>query len=135
MPAPGWQDGTGQPLLVANVGKRLVKSPKVPVRDSGIVHALLRLQTLDGVVGHPVAGAELDLVRDMGGGEGLWVVEIKRTAASSISKGMRNANKDLQPKRCFIVHAGEDRFPISKDVEAIGLRAMCDLLWCMRAGS
>lgn len=48
---------------------------------------------------------------------------------------MRNAISDLQPKRCFIVHAGEDRFPISKGVEVIGLRVMCDLLWRMRAGS
>jgi predicted AAA+ superfamily ATPase len=45
------------PPLVANIGKRLVKSPKVYVRDSGILHALLRLQTLDSVIGHPVAGA------------------------------------------------------------------------------
>ena len=147
--------------LVANVGKRLVKSPKVYVRDSGLVHALLRLQTLDSVIGHPVAGAswegfvlesllaaappdvqpsfyrtsagaELDLVLDMGGKSGLWAIEIKRTAAPSISKGMRSAIVDIAPKRCFVVHAGEDRFPVAKDVEAIGVRKMCELLWQAR---
>jgi predicted AAA+ superfamily ATPase len=145
------------PPLVANIGKRLVKSPKVYVRDSGILHALLRLQTLDSVIGHPVAGAswegfvlesllavapsevqpsfyrtaagaELDLVLDLGGRDGLWAVEIKRTAAPSISKGMRSAINDIAPKRSFVVHAGEDRFPLAKDVEAIGLRSMCELL-------
>lgn len=145
------------PPLVANIGKRLVKSPKVFVRDSGILHALLRLQTLDSVLGHPVAGAswegfvlesllavapsevqpsfyrtaagaELDLVLDLGGRDGLWAIEIKRTAAPSISKGMRSAINDIAPKRSFVVHAGEDRFPLAKDVEAIGLRSMCELL-------
>jgi len=149
------------PPLVANVGKRLVKSPKVYVRDSGIVHALLRLQTLDGVIGHPVAGAswegfvlesllaaappevqpsfyrtsagaELDLVLDMGGRDGFWAIEIKRTATPSISKGMRSAITDIAPKRSFVVHAGEDRFPLARDVEAVGVRAMCELLWSAR---
>ena len=145
------------PPLVANIGKRLVKSPKVYVRDSGILHALLRLQTLDSVIGHPVsgaswegfvlesllaaaplevqpsfyrtaAGAELDLVLDLGGRDGLWAIEIKRTAAPSISKGMRSAINDIAPRRSFVVHAGEDRFALAKDVEAIGLRSMCELL-------
>jgi predicted AAA+ superfamily ATPase len=147
--------------LLANVGKRLVKSPKVYVRDSGLAHALLRLQTLDGVISHPVAGpswegfvlesllaaappdvqpsfyrtaagAELDLVLDMGGQAGLWAIEIKRTAAPSVSKGMRAAITDIKPTRSFVVHAGEDRFPLAKDVEAIGLRAMCEMLWRAR---
>jgi hypothetical protein len=74
------------------------------------------------------AGAELDLVLDLGGRDGLWAVEIKRTAAPSISKGMRSAINDIAPKRSFVVHAGEDRFPLAKDVEAIGLRSMCELL-------
>ena len=43
--------------LHAKVGKRLVKSPKIYVRDSGIVHALLRLETLDDLLGHPVVGS------------------------------------------------------------------------------
>ena len=44
------------PPYYANVGKRLIKSPKVYVRDSGIVHALLGLDDVDAVLGHPVAG-------------------------------------------------------------------------------
>ena len=145
------------PPLVANVGKRLVKSPKVYVRDSGLVHALLRLETLDDLLGHPIAGpswegfvlesllaaapsevqpafyrtaagAEMDLVLDMGGKAGLWAIEIKRTAAPSVSKGMRSAIEDLSPQRTFVVHAGEDRFPLAKDVMAIGVRDMCQTL-------
>ena len=149
------------PPLVANVGKRLVKSPKVYVRDSGIVHALLRLPTLDSLISHSVvgaswegfvlesllaaappevqpafyrtaAGAELDLVLDMGGREGLWAIEIKRTVAPSVSKGMRSAISDIGPNRSFVVSASDERFPVAKDVDAIGVRAMCELLQSMR---
>ena len=149
------------PPLVANVGKRLVKSPKVFVRDSGLLHALLSLRSLPDVIGHPVvgsswegfvlesllaaapddasgafyrtaAGAEVDLVLDLGRKLGRWAIEIKRTVAPSVSKGFRNAIEDLQPDRTFIVHGGEKDFPLGGGVEAIGLRALCRLLWNAR---
>lgn len=144
------------PPLVGNVGKRLIKSPKVYVRDSGLVHSLLGLQTLNDVLGHPVAGsswegfaietllaaapdasasfyrtlagAEVDLVLDLGGRRGQWAIEIKRTAAPSVSRGLHSAIADLNPARTFIVHAGEDAFPLSGGVEAIGLSALGELL-------
>ncbi len=144
------------PPLVGNVGKRLVKSPKVFVRDSGLVHSLLSLPTLNDVVGHPVAGsswegfvietliaaapdasasfyrtaagAEVDLVLDLGGRQGRWAIEIKRSASPSVSKGLHNAIADLKPSRTFIVHAGEDTFPLSDGVEAIGLSALGERL-------
>lgn len=146
------------PPFLPNVGKRLVKAPKVYVRDSGLVHALLRLPTMDALLGHPVAGpswegfvlesllaaapadaqasfyrtaagAEVDLVLEMGGAAGTWVIEIKRTAAPTITRGMRHALADLAPARSFVVHAGDGHFPLTQGVEAIGVRALCALLW------
>jgi predicted AAA+ superfamily ATPase len=144
------------PPLLGNAGKRLVKSPKVYVRDSGLVHSLLGLRTLDEVVGHPVAGssweglvletliaaapdaaasfyrtaagAEVDLVLELGGRHGRWAIEIKRSASPSVSKGLHNAIEDLKPSRTYIVHAGDDSFPLTDGVEAIGLRALGELL-------
>jgi uncharacterized protein len=136
--------------LHANVGKRLVKSPKVYVRDGGIAHALLGLGTHDELLGHPVvgaswegfvvesilsaapasalpsfyrtaAGAEVDLVLDFAGRSGRWAIEIKRTAAPKVSRGMREAITDLKPERSLVVYAGDERYPLARDVEAIGL--------------
>lgn len=140
-----------QPLH-ANVGKRLTKSPKTYVRDSGLVHSLLRLDTLDDVLGHPVAGgsweghvietlvaaapprtepsfyrtaagAELDLVLDMPGGE-RWAIEIKRSSAPKLDKGFRAAIEDVRPTKAFVVYGGSERYPKGDDAEAIGLRDM-----------
>jgi uncharacterized protein len=115
----------------ANVGKRLVKSPKVFVRDSGIVHALLGIETREQLLGHPVApprtlagfyrtsaGAELDLVLDFPGKE-RWAVEVKRGAAPAVERGFHHSRADLQSDRCFVVHSGEERYPMGDGVEAI----------------
>jgi predicted AAA+ superfamily ATPase len=138
--------------LHANVGKRLVRSPKIYVRDSGIVHALLRLETLDDLLGHPVvgsswegyaieallaaapgagvsfyrtaAGAEVDLVLELGGSRGSWAVEIKRGLDPGVSKGLRNACADLRPTRTFVVYSGTEGYPLTPNVEAIGLREL-----------
>ncbi len=141
----------------ANVRKRLVKSPKVYVRDSGLVHALLGLSKFEGLVGHPVvgnswegfvienllsnlpwglnpyyyrtaAGAEVDLVIEHSD-RSIWALEIKRGLSSSLSKGFHHSIEDLKPTRSFVVHSGADRFPISKNTEAIGLAEMCSLLF------
>ena len=145
------------PPLIANVGKRLVKSPKVYVRDTGLLHALLGLRSLSDVLGHSVAGsswegfvlesllavapdhasaafyrtaagAEVDLVLDLGGTLGRWAIEIKRTVAPSVSRGLRVAIEDLKPDRTFIVHAGETDFPLGGGVEAITIRGLTGLL-------
>ncbi len=141
----------------ANTGKRLVKSPKVYVRDSGLVHVLLGIEDLNGLAGHPVvgaswegfvienllaavpprtmpgfyrtsAGAEIDLILELPGKHGLWAIEIKRGLTTSPSKGFHIARADLDPRRSFVVYSGEDRYPISKEVEAIGIREMASLL-------
>src|SRR5215203_1332915 len=141
-----------QPRL-ANVGKRLVRSPKVYVRDSGIVHALLGLTAKEAVLGHPVAGAsweglvlenvinvvgeqaepsfyrtsggaEIDLVLTWRDGRE-WAIEVKRSAAPRVERGMRSALEDLQPERSFVVYPGSERYRLAERVEAIGLAELC----------
>jgi uncharacterized protein len=142
--------------LHANVGKRLVKSPRIYIRDSGLVHALLRLETHDDILGHPVvgpsfegfvienllsvapsrtlasfyrtaAGAEVDLVLDIPG-QGRWAVEVKRGSPPRLGRGFPNARADLAPDRCFVVHPGDARHPIAGGVEAIGLAELAETL-------
>ena len=149
------------PPHFANVKKRLVKSPKVYVRDSGLVHALLGLADLNELAGHPVvgpswegfvienllavapprtqasfyrtaAGAEIDLLLALPGNQGLWAIEIKRGLAPSLSKGFHHARTDLEPDKCFIVNSGDTRYPVAADIEAIGLRQMAELLLNLR---
>ena len=144
-----------QPYHV-NVGKRLVKSPKVYIRDSGLLHALLNIPDRNALLGHPVVGAswegfvienlinaapaltvpgfyrtsggaEIDLLLELPGGE-RWAIEVKRSRAAKPARGFYEACEDLKPARRFVVHAGADRFPISDDVQAIGLRELADIL-------
>jgi len=145
------------PPYLANTTKRLVKSPKTYVRDSGLVHALLGIDSLESLAGHPVvgssweghvienllavaptrtrasfyrtaAGAELDLVLELPGRPAPWAIEIKRALAVTLSKGFHNARADIAPERTFVVHAGEDRYPGPDGVEVIGLRGLVDEL-------
>lgn len=145
----------------ANVGKRLVKSPRVYIRDSGLVHALLGIGDLNTLAGHPVvgaswegfvienllaaapkrsqasfyrtaAGAEMDLVLELGGQHGLWAVEVKRSLAPAPSKGFHHAREDLQPARTFIVYPGQDRYPLAEGVEVVSLRELAEELAALR---
>jgi len=140
------------PPFHGNVKKRLVKSPKIYVRDSGLVHALLGLPDHDTLAGHPVvgaswegfvienllaavprrvtasfyrtaAGAEIDLVLEVPGGE-IWAIEIKGGLTARPRKGFYSACEDIDAARRFVVHAGDDRYPLSRDVEATGLREL-----------
>ena len=142
--------------LRANVGKRLVKSPKVYVRDSGLVHALLGIPSAIELAGHPVvgrswegwvietllsvlpwpssasfyrtsAGAEVDLVIERAGGQ-TWAIEIKRSLSAKVSRGFHTARRDLNPDRTFVAYAGDERYPVAKDVEAIGVRELATRL-------
>ena len=141
----------------ANVKKRLVKSPRVYVRDSGLTHALLRVADLNALLGHPVAGpswegfvietilgaapwgvlpsfyrtatgAEADLILDLPGNLRPWVIEIKRSFSPRLSSGFAIARRDLNAERAFVVYGGEERFPIQRGVEAISLREMAALV-------
>jgi uncharacterized protein len=140
----------------ANAGKRLVKSPKVYVRDSGLVHALLGLGAMEALLGHPVAGgswegfcleqliaaappgteaffyrtsggAEADLVLRLPGGAP-WALEIKRTAVPRVSRGFHQAADDLGAARRLLVYAGTQDVPGPAGLRALPLPAALDLL-------
>jgi len=137
------------PAWHRNAGKRLVKSPKVQVRDSGIAHALLGIRDKEALLGHPVAGPswesfvtetliaaapdgseahyyrtatgnEVDLVLTLPGGE-LWAIEIKRSSAPSVERGFYIACADLKVDKRFVVYPGRERFPLNVETEVIGL--------------
>ena len=139
-----------------NTGKRLVKAPKVYVRDSGLVHALLGLGNLHDVAGHPVcglsyegfcidnllaathdsvtpytyrthAGAEIDLVLERNATP--WMaIEIKRSTTPHLSKGFDLACDDLGVRQRFVVYPGTERFPMRHGTQAIGLRELMQVL-------
>ena len=132
-----------------NISKRLVKTPKIYIRDSGLTHALLNLTTLDDVMGHPVigaswegfvvenllsclpigitpwfyrtgAGAEIDLVIEKNSKE-KYAIEIKRSMAPALSKGFHLGCDDIEATHRYIVYPGKERFPVTKEVIAIPL--------------
>lgn len=123
------------------------------MRDSGLVHALLGLGDKEAVLGHPVAGAswegwvlenaigaakgraepsfyrtsggaEIDLVLSWRDGR-VWAIEVKRSAAPKLERGMRSALEDLQPDRSFVVYPGSERYRLAAGTEAIGLAELC----------
>lgn len=140
----------------ANVGKRLVKSPKVYVRDSGLVHALLAIGDKETLLSHPVVGAswegfvveqllavapegvegyfyrtsggaEIDLLLSFPGGD-LWAVEIKRSLSPRPERGFHSACADLRPARRFVVYAGEESYPLGDGIQVVSLPGMARLL-------
>ena len=144
------------PPLHANTGKRLVKSPKIYVRDSGFVHALLGIDDFNTLAGHPVvgaswegfvienmlacapertvasfyrtsSGAEIDLLLQLSGGD-RWAIEIKRGRAPRLDRGFHNALEDLNPARAFLVYSGEERYPIAEGIEVIGAADLAALV-------
>ena len=74
------------------------------------------------------AGAEIDLLLDLGVRCGTWAVEIKQGLSAKPQRGFYQAVEDIQPDRAYVVHAGEDRYPIAESIEAIGLRELAGLL-------
>lgn len=134
---------------VGNVGKRLVRAPKTYIRDSGLTHALLDLETWEAVLGHPIAGAswegfvidnvitaagerrtpyyyrtedgaEVDLLFERGGAVEM-AIEIKRSAAPGLSRGFHLACEALRPKATYLVHGGADNWPSPRGVTVIAL--------------
>ena len=140
----------------SNAGKRLVKSPKMYVRDSGLVHALLGIDSHDALLSHPVVGnswegfvvetllnaaplntssgfyrtsngAEIDLLLNLPG-HGLWAIEIKRGVNGKPRRGFYSACDDLKPDRRFLVQGGHGSYPLGEGIEALGLRELAGLL-------
>lgn len=137
-----------------NVGKRVVKSPKVYVRDSGLLHALLRLPDENALAGHPKlgaswegfaleqvlrltnerdayfwathGGAELDLMMLHRGRR--YGVEFKYGDAPSMTKSMHMALRDLKLERLFVVHPGKDGYEMSDTSEAVPITQLGERL-------
>jgi predicted AAA+ superfamily ATPase len=137
-----------------NISKRLVKAPKVYMRDSGLLHALLGLERAEDIEGHPKlgaswegfaletlltwrgstdacfwgthAGAELDLCW-MTGTQRLGV-ELKYTSSPSVTKSMRISLADLRLDHLYVVHPGKGRYPLADQITAVGLADMHAIL-------
>lgn len=141
----------------SNLGKRQIKSPKTYIRDSGVLHALLGIESYDDLISNPIvgnsfegfvieniasviphrtktsfyrssAGAEIDLILELPKNKGLWAIEIKLGTNPKPSKGFYSAISDLKPQRSFVVYSGNENYPISEGVEAIGLFEITKLL-------
>ncbi|MCG3188758.1 MAG: hypothetical protein LKCHEGNO_00913 [Burkholderiaceae bacterium] len=140
-----------------NVKKRLVKAPKVYVRDSGLVHALLDIGDREALLSHPVAGgtweglaiesliaaaplgtgaffyrtaagAEVDLVLKLPGHRKPWAIEIKRGLAPKLERGFHAACDTLNPAQRRVVYGGSERFPLGDGIEAVSLVGLCQEL-------
>lgn len=139
------------PPYATNIRKRLVKSPRIYIRDSGIAHALLNIGTFNDLLGHPVVGkswegfvieniasvlpqhvgihyyrtvggAEIDLVLEFSPSE-RWAIEIKKGSNTQLGRGFHEACADIAPQRKYVVHGRSDApFPLASDVTAISLR-------------
>lgn len=130
----------------ANLGKRLVKSPKVYVRDSGLLHALLNIQGFDDLLGHPVVGhswegfvieqisgampafSDINFYRTAAGAELDAVVttgdrrigyEIKFSQSPKPGKGFWNACEDIGVERAYVVAPVSDPYPLAENVQVI----------------
>ncbi len=129
--------------------KRLVKAPKVYVRDSGLLHSLLGLSDIEAVLSHPVAGlswegfviealiaaardkaqafnyrtasgAELDLVLEFTTGK-CWAIEIKKSSVPQVGKGFTVSANDIGAERRIVVHKGAETYPLRDGIEAMAL--------------
>ena len=138
-----------------NVRKRLVKSPKVYIRDSGLVHALLGIGDREALLAHPAvggsweglaiesliaaapsgaephffrtaAGAEIDLLLKLPGHRKPWAIEIKRGLAPKLERGFRLACEAVRPERRLVVYGGVERFPLAEEVETVPLIELCE---------
>lgn len=137
-----------------NVSKRLVKSPKVFIRDTGLVHALLGIVDVEDLMAHPVVGkswegfaiesliaasppgteahhlrtsggAEIDLLLKFPGHRRPWAIEVKRGLAPSVARGFYFGCETVEPERKLVVYGGSERFPIAENIEAVPLLDLC----------
>jgi predicted AAA+ superfamily ATPase len=139
-----------------NISKRQVKTPKVYIRDSGILHALLNLRTPADVAGHPKMGASWEgfvldqLIRHLGADREecfFWAThsgaeldllvtrgsrrlgfEIKHTSAPRLTPSMRHAAHDLKLDSLTVIHAGSHLFPLADRIVAVPLQRMLDAI-------
>jgi predicted AAA+ superfamily ATPase len=150
------------PPYHANLKKRQVKSPKIYVRDSGLVHQLLGVDSMKSLYSHPKVGAswegfvieqilmtaphddvffwathqgtEIDLILRHGGAR--YGIECKRTDTPRLTPSIRIALEDLKLKHVFVIYPGNRRFPLGRQAEAVPLRVVAQgtTLWEKRPG-
>ncbi|MBN1466890.1 DUF4143 domain-containing protein [candidate division KSB1 bacterium] len=136
-----------------NPKKRLIRSPKLYIRDSGILHALLGLESFEDLMGHHLYGAswegavveniitsfprwtptfyrtsdgtELDLVLEKG--KKRLVFECIATKAPELTKGFWNSIKQLEPNSAFIVAPVDEEYPLDKKVSVVSLNKISEL--------
>ncbi len=138
--------------FVANLGKRLVRTPKVYIRDSGLAHALLAIEREDDLLGHPVrgsswegyvieqvagmlprwelfffrtaAGAECDLVLQRG--RTRYCIECKASSTPEVTRGFWNAIEDVRPARTWVVAPVRERYSLGHDVDVVSVSELLD---------
>jgi uncharacterized protein len=131
-----------------NTKKRLVKSPKIYIRDTGLLHRLLSISDFDSLLGNPVLGhswegfvvenilnalsdkwqasyyrtaeqTEIDLILEKS--DEKWAIEIKRSSAPKLPKGFLRASEDIGATKKYLLYSGIEQFPMAEDTIAIGL--------------
>ncbi|MDQ6950566.1 MAG: ATP-binding protein [Mariprofundales bacterium] len=139
-----------------NTKKRLVKAPKLYLRDSGLMHRFLTITDFESLLGHPAIGAswegyvveqilnqvsdrwrssfyrtsaqaEVDLILE-GPNQQVWAIEVKRSLAPTVSKGFYYACTDIKATHRFVVYPGGDTFPLAEGTEVMGLLSFLDVL-------
>ncbi len=144
------------PPWAGNTKKRLVKSPKIYLRDSGLLHHMLKISDYETLLGHPCLGvswegfvieniitllsdkwqysyyrttaqAEIDLVLESPKQE-VWAIEIKRSTTPKLRKGFYLASTDIGATKNFVVYGGKERYPMKQNTEAIGVIEFLQML-------
>ncbi len=139
-----------------NIKKRLVKTPKIYIRDTGLLHGLLSIHNFDQLLGHPIVGAswegfvvenilntisstwtpsyyrssnqaEIDLILERNNQE-VWAIEVKRSISPSLSAGFHNACADIGATKKWVIYSGKERFPVKNETEVIGLIEFMSLI-------
>jgi len=137
----------------SNTKKRLVKSPKIYIRDTGIIHCLLGIETYNDLLGHPAlgnsfeamvissilekfprynasfyrssSGAEIDLILEKG--KKRVAIEIKSSSAPTLTKGFFEALKVILPEHAFVIAQVNRSFPIKNEIWAHNLQTVLDM--------
>ena len=137
-----------------NLKKRLVKSPKIYIRDSGILHTLLDIRTHDDLLSHPVlgasfegfamenilasannyepsfyrtgAGAEIDLI--LRRGRRTLAFELKSSTVPRVTKGFWNALDDISPDEAYVIAPVKESYPMKGDVMVVPLQGIISKL-------
>jgi predicted AAA+ superfamily ATPase len=142
----------------SNQGKRLIKSHKVYIRDSGLLHSLLGIADMDSLLAHPIvgaswegyviesllavapagitssfyrsnAGAEIDLLITWPHGEH-WAIEIKRSTTPKVERGFHSACEDIRPSKKWLIYSGSETYPLNDDIEVMPLHVAMQRLAC-----